>query len=339
MSPACPSCAEPTLTGASFCEACGAELAPATAAVEVGAGVGCVDCGATADNITDGYCLVCGHKQPGRRDHVEIDLEHVAGVTDKGRRHNQNEDAMSLWATGATVAVVVCDGVSTTDNPALASQAAADAAMAVLIPRINGVAEVEVAVAEIEAAMVDAVAAAQVAVVGVPHETSNEGSPSCTFVAAVLRMDPSGAGDLTVAWLGDSRAYWLGPASRMLTRDHNWAAELVAAGELTADEAAADPRASTITRWLGRDAPEVDPDLVSLHIESPGTLVVCSDGLWNYAPRVDELDELTSPERSPLERARALVDFAKASGGHDNITVVVARADGPPSGTVDEGGA
>ena len=70
-------------------------------------------------------------------DHQEIDLGLIAGVTDRGLRHRQNEDAMEL-------AVVPCggqpgpgrsgllNGVSTSIRPAEASLAAAQAAAAVL---------------------------------------------------------------------------------------------------------------------------------------------------------------------------------------------------------------
>jgi len=53
---------------------------------------------------------------------------------------------------------------------------------------------------------------------------------------------------------------------------------------------------------------------------------LCTDGLWNYAPGVVRLRELMlrfSAEH-PLEVARELTEFARSSGGEDNITVAVA---------------
>lgn len=324
----CPSCAEPTLAGATFCEACGHELrAAAPAAIDGGdaaLAVGtCVDCGAGPDDIADGYCMVCGHKQPGPRDHRQVDLGWAAGVTDKGRRHHRNEDAMAVTTRPHAVVAVVCDGVSTTDNPDVASQAAADAALAVLADALD-------AGRDVSEAMGEAVEAAQAAVVEVPHAATHEGSPSCTLVGAVLAASGDGGqAQLTVGWLGDSRAYWLGSTSEQLTTDHTWATDMVAAARLGADEAADDPRANTITRWLGRDAPTLEPGLVSRQVEAPGMVVVCSDGLWNYASGPDELAALPAvAEPTPLARADALVAFANESGGHDNITVVVADLGG-----------
>ena len=67
----------------------------------------------------------------------------------------------------------------------------------------------------------------------------------------------------------------------------------------------------------------------------PGWLLLCSDGLWNYASEPAALAEVfractvgVPPQRGAAqpaeELAKALVDWAKAQGGHDNITVALA---------------
>jgi serine/threonine protein phosphatase PrpC len=150
--------------------------------------------------------------------------------------------------------------------------------------------------------------------------------PSCTFVAAVV------AGDvLTVAWCGDSRAYWLpdGAPGVQLSVDDSAAQEQIAAGALRA-EAESSPMAHAITRWLGRDAPDLVPRVGELEVDGPGWLMVCSDGLWNYA---SEPDALAAQIRAvgttePAALALALVRFANAQGGQDNITVTLARVEG-----------
>jgi serine/threonine protein phosphatase PrpC len=90
--------------------------------------------------------------------------------------------------------------------------------------------------------------------------------------------------------------------------------------------AEADERAHSITRWLGADAPENPPNVVTFLPEGSGRIVVCSDGLWNYASTAEQLaarlDGLPA-DADPLRVARQLTDFARASGGHDNITVVI----------------
>ena len=74
---------------------------------------------------------------PPTPDHAEVDLGTAAGVTDRGLRHQRNEDAMALESEqtpdGLVVVAVVCDGVSSSLRPDEASRAAAQAALPVLL--------------------------------------------------------------------------------------------------------------------------------------------------------------------------------------------------------------
>jgi len=90
------------------------------------------------------------------------------------------------------------------------------------------------------------------------------------------------------------------------------------------------PHAHAITRWLGVDAPDHTPRTVSLDLDAPGWVLVCSDGLWNYCSEAGDVAALvTATSRSagsePLVLAEALVAWANAQGGRDNITVALAR--------------
>jgi serine/threonine protein phosphatase PrpC len=135
-------------------------------------------------------------------------------------------------------------------------------------------------------------------------------------------------GQVAVVSVGDSRAYWIpdtGPAAR-LTPEDSWAEDAIAAG-MPPDAAYADPRAHQITAWIGVDAGILTPHLARHAPAGPGAVVVCSDGLWNYLTRLDEFSETVRAHRraadSPVAAARRLTDFARAAGGHDNITVAV----------------
>ncbi len=70
-------------------------------------------------------------------------------------------------------------------------------------------------------------------------------------------------------------------ASR-LTEDDSWATWMVSTG-LPPEEVYADSSAHTITAWLGADPDELDPDTTTFEPDGPGVVVVCTDGLWNYA--------------------------------------------------------
>lgn len=332
----------------------------------------CTGCGGTAIDA-DGYCERCGLRQPAGRDHVEIELPApggdggrpvvAAGASDRGHRYSRNEDALALTAHATGVAAVVSDGVGSSQRPEQASRTAADVGAAELAARLDAGEDPEDATRH--AALRAAAAVAALA-------TSPSDAPSCTYVSAVTR-----GGAVTVGWVGDSRAYWLsaggaggagengapGPAageagagaaeagtgdmaelgpSRRLTEDDSWAAFMVAEGSLTEAEAEAHPNAHVITAWLGVDAGEVRPHVATFRPAGPGTLLVCSDGLWNYFPAAGDLAALLAggpggagtgpdPADGPLGAARTLVRHALDAGGRDNITVAVIPLPSPAS--------
>src|ERR1700683_3699677 len=78
---------------------------------------------------------------PPTPDHAEVDLGTAAGVTDRGLRHARNEDALALASEqtpdGLVVVAVVCDGVSSSPRPDEASDAAAQAALPVLLEAVQ----------------------------------------------------------------------------------------------------------------------------------------------------------------------------------------------------------
>jgi PPM family protein phosphatase len=250
-------------------------------------------------------------------DRVETDLGVLAGVSDRGRTHKRNEDAMALGRStdpGAAMAAVVCDGVSTSYTPERAARTAADAALDVLLTTADQHTE-----------RVRAAVAAAATAVGALERTAGRHAPSCTLVCALV--DPDG---ITVGWVGDSRAYWLAPPTaaepaQVLTTDHSWAKEMVAAGLQDEATAMSDPRAHAITRWLGADG-DSEPDVVTLRPAGPGALLLCTDGLWNYLADPAGLAAVALPalaDGGPIAAAEALTALALDAGGHDDITVVV----------------
>ena len=313
----CAVCDAPLEDGDRFCERCGTRLSESEPEA-----LGCHGCGASPEAIdADGYCSICGVRARGGADRIELDLALAAAVSDRGLQHRRNEDAFELaLVPDRGLAVVVCDGISTASSGDVAARRAAKAAAKVLMAAIA-------ACGDGRQAMLDAVGAAQDAVGQVSWTTRvDRALPSCTLVSALWRGD-----EVIVGWVGDSRAYWVASeVSRQLTVDDSWAEEQVAAGALTAEQAAGDARLHSITHWVGADAPDRPPRIVSIRPENPGRLIVCTDGLWNYTPSAAELgaliDELPAGA-APAAVARSLTDTALARGGHDNITVAVVDID------------
>lgn len=286
------------------------------------------------------FCEACGaavatpvQSERGSRDHfILAPATWVAGVCDRGRVHPRNEDAMALAATeprGSHAALVVCDGVTSAPDSDVASLAAARAGLAILAaPFSKGLGGEDSAVVAAGRTFERAVREAQAAVLR-ESERSSVRAGACTFVAVVISGD--------VVWtsaVGDSRAYLVPDEGRpmLLTRDDSMAEMLIASG-IPRAEAEDTPIAHTITRWLGVDAPDLDPNAQRFELAGPGWIVVCSDGLWNYASSETQLaSALTEARRAassaePLAIAEALVRWANDLGGHDNITAALARLD------------
>ena len=328
----CPTCTYPVTPWASFCEGCGAPLLPtapppplqpsggSAATRRLGAEAQarvCGQCGGTID--ADGYCQTCGSKAPDPRDHSETaPAPWVAGVCDRGIQHARNEDAQALWVSpgGDRAVLVVCDGVSSSAEADVASTAGAERACQVLAERATGG---DSGIAE---ALVSAAAEATAAIAAA---TTGDGASagSATFTAAVITADAIHHGSL-----GDSRCYWIGAEPLLLTRDDSMAQAFIDQG-MPREEAEAMPKAHAITKWLGSDALDVVPRTGVLRPDGEGWLLVCSDGLWNYASEpaalAAQVAAAEAVDPSPLAIARSLVGWANAQGGQDNVTVALAR--------------
>ncbi|MFE6861474.1 PP2C family protein-serine/threonine phosphatase [Nocardia sp. NPDC057668] len=340
-----------------FCEECGRELVPqrialppdggvfAPAAVTLPAGEPALAGGAaplTGTTVTfddaapgpcdgcggdvfdaDGFCAGCG-RRPRVRDRFEADLGITCVVTDRGHSHAHNEDAVAaarLTDAGGSAGVViaVCDGVSSSEDPQAASGAAVRAGVEATLAALSAARPAE-----------EAVLAGLTAAGKAVHDigTPDGRAPSCTYVSALVLFDDLGGARVTIANVGDSRAYWLRSeptGSQRLTLDDSLAQELVNSGAMDENAAMSAPHAHVLTRWLGADNERHgwSPDCVrTTHIGEPGVLLLCSDGLWNYLPEPADLARIATGG-PPVAASRALVDYALQAGGKDNITVAL----------------
>jgi serine/threonine protein phosphatase PrpC len=249
---------------------------------------------------------------------MEASLPGIGAVTDKGKHHRRNEDAMGFVAAADRVSVIVCDGVGSSARADEASQAAVDAALPILEAKgVEGL-----------AAAYDAARAAVCELEWAPSPGLTP--PSCTYLAVIVNDS-----ELTWTSMGDCRLYWVEDgAARQCTDDDSVASELVREGQLAAEDAPEHDGYHVVTRWLATDAdPAWQPEVRTLAIGGPGRVVACSDGLWNYTLEPDALVAAMGEQTADaLTAARRLTQFALTGGGHDNIAVVV--VDVPLSGGV-----
>jgi serine/threonine protein phosphatase PrpC len=293
--------------GDGYCERCGMLLKPVSA-VEAAGGDGCEVLDAAPD---------------------------LAAATHRGRAHQVDEDAMAVERReldgSALHLLVVADGVSASSHGEQCSARAVRAALDTLLAAADGPEPMDPATALREAVR----AAHRAACAPGIDMAAGKAPPGTTLVAAVAH-----AGRVDVAWVGDSRAYLLGPApaaggpgpAALLTRDHSWFNEVVESGELTAAQAARSSSAHALTRCLG-PLEDADPDrppapsLTRAQAEPGSRLVVCSDGLWNSAATPAEVGALANddpPAADARSLAVTLVRRAFAIGGTDDVTAAVA---------------
>ena len=132
-----------------------------------------------------------------------------------------------------------------------------------------------------------------------------------------------------LAHVGDTRIYRLRSGRlELLTRDHSPAQRALEAGVIDEAELATSHNRHLVTHALGA----VAEDVISVRdapAETGDLFLVCSDGLNDMVDGADiELILDTLSGNLPLA-AEQLVMIARDCGGHDNISVALARVDAP----------
>jgi protein phosphatase len=131
--------------------------------------------------------------------------------------------------------------------------------------------------------------------------------------------------DLIIGHVGDSRAYLLrGDSFKQLTTDHTLAQALIDAGVASRDDPASRSMRHVLTAAVGSLGDQVDPQVQRLKLSAGDQLLLCTDGLTEIVD--DEIiAQVMRESTSAQSTCQALVDLALASGGPDNITIVLAH--------------
>ena len=327
-----------------FCEACGTRLvrgedaeAPdalthpmpsaASGMDSTSLPYGSPDCECVAYD-GEGCCIECGKKQPASpRSSISSLGADLACMSDVGRHHRTNQDAACVERfDNGDVLIVIADGVSSAQDAELASVTAVDT-LCILLRETGQATPAE--------QLVEAFHAADEAVKAIAHDTSTSSLdyPQTTMVAAIVRGRRA-----WIAWVGDSRAYVLGANSRVLTTDDSWYAADLAAGVPKAI-AIRKENAHAITQCLGMRDDEMVVHTVEVALEPHATLLLCSDGLWNYFEEPEALTALLHEAQSGKGAGSAgnakecsaemivahFVQSANRAGGRDNISAGVLK--------------
>jgi serine/threonine protein phosphatase PrpC len=260
------------------------------------------------------------------RRHVSVRPD-FAARTDRGLARFENQDTF-LIDRGLGLAVL-CDGMGGHAGGGRASALAAHAFKDAIIagkPLVRSYADHQrpelVQKREISALLQEAADAASRAV----HEEAAVRAQCAkmgTTLVAVLLLD----NHAFIVNVGDSRGVYLlrGASLEQVTRDHTVYAELLRSGQL---RPGAYPRSgfrNILTRAVGTKE-HCDADSVVIDVLPGDRILLCSDGVHQYLDPPDGSTEELRRELSQKDgqsAADALIDFANARGGCDDMTAVV----------------
>lgn len=149
----------------------------------------------------------------------------------------------------------------------------------------------------------------------------SEAPSSGTTLTAALVLGQQ----VTIAHIGDSRAYHIYPDGRVdvVTRDHSLVKRLEELGHISPAEAENYPHRNVLYRALGQGE-ILEADVFTVSFPQAGYLMLCSDGLWGVVADL-EINKIIR-EAPNLQRAcQSLIEAANTAGGPDNISVIIAQ--------------
>ena len=147
-------------------------------------------------------------------------------------------------------------------------------------------------------------------------------------MGTTLTMAVMAAGGLVIGHVGDTRAYRVhGSSIEVLTHDHSVAALQFRRGKLDEEGYWSSPMRHVLYEFLGHE-PDVDTDIVESDIEPGDTIILATDGVWEFLD--DEVIFSGIAMNDPQAAADAYVRHALRQGSTDNCSAVVIHAVGRP---------
>lgn len=270
----------------------------------------------------------------------------IVGVTDRGCVRERNEDQFVVARLERTIEIESCgfpasNGMRHTDRPAgrlmmvadgMGGQVRGDVASAVVVDAmlqyaVSMMPWLRMSTAADEQALADgltgAVGRSQERMLEVAQRKGFVGDMGSTLTLGYV-MWPI----LYLVHVGDSRAYLFRQGQLFrLTRDHNLASEMVTMKVMTEEEARASCFASVLTNSVSTTGEQAQVELHQVELQNDDLVLLCTDGLYGEISDDVIKSRLMHVTAADLVGpcARALVDSAKAAGGRDNITAVLAR--------------
>ena len=238
-----------------------------------------------------------------------------AGVTDTGRRRDNNQDAF----LAEYPLFVVADGMGGHAGGEIASQST--------ITRLQDV----VGTGSTTTAAIEAALAHAVGDIAAHPETTDEGTGT-TLTGILFDVTEDGPRWISLN-IGDSRVYLLRDERLVqVTTDHSVVQELISSGRLSAEEAEGHPYSNVITRAVG--ASELTPpDYLGIEVQDGDRFVICSDGLTKELTDYG-IQHFLREHSDPAVAVDAMLAAALENGGRDNVTLIVVSVTRGAAGAV-----
>jgi serine/threonine protein phosphatase PrpC len=265
----------------------------------------------------------------------------VFGISDVGVVRKNNEDCfliaeMTSGASGLQPTVLAHEvqerGTLLVVSDGMGGAEAGEVASRLVVEQLRA----DLAVAPLDHSAVEvvkiAVEHANAVVWNDAQAHANHKGMGATLAAAWIR-----GSEVFIAGVGDSRVYLLRSGKmRQVTRDQSMVESLVEVGMIDRNEADHHPQRNVILQAMGA-RPEVVVAIERVELRRGDFLLLCSDGLSGKISAEEMRDCILTTAALP-EACHRMVQLAKARGGEDNITVVVAELDGEglPETTLNE---
>lgn len=154
-------------------------------------------------------------------------------------------------------------------------------------------------------------------------------SPELSGMGTTLTLAFHLGAQMCVVHAGDSRAY-LHRKGRLtqVTHDHTVTADLVRKGLLNPAQAGGHRFRHLMTNVIGGHQNGVKVEAHAFELQAGDRLLLCSDGLTETVKN-EAIAATLEAESSPEVGTRKLLSLALEAGAPDNLTILIARFDGP----------
>lgn len=245
----------------------------------------------------------------------------IASATDAGSIRTHNED--NLAADRELGLLVLADGMGGYKAGDVASSIATGLVFDYLKPFLldkDASSESYGRESAETQAITDAITKTNLAIFKTAQTNTKYSGMGTTLVLMLLRQNRA-----LIAHVGDSRLYRLRQGRlELLTQDHSLLQEQVELGLISSEHARVSHNRNLVSRALGVHE-KIEADIAEHAVHANDVYLLCSDGLNDM---VDDADiELALKELQvnlPLA-ANQLIQMAIDNGGHDNVSVLIAK--------------